>query len=61
MIGKSIEKYILDKLTKDIVIAVEDRVGEECVDTSVSSMLDNEYSYRNKLRYTSENGKKLSL
>ncbi|XP_008204598.1 uncharacterized protein LOC100679446 [Nasonia vitripennis] len=47
---KSIEIYILDKLTKDIVLAVEDRVGEECVDTSVSSMLDNEYSYRNKLR-----------
>ena len=42
----------MEKLTKDIIIAVEDRIGEECVDTSVSSMLNNEYSYRNKLRYT---------
>ncbi|KAJ8676696.1 hypothetical protein QAD02_012483 [Eretmocerus hayati] len=50
VIRKSIEKYIVVSLTKDIIIAVEDRVGEECVETSVSSMLHNEYNYRNKLR-----------
>ncbi|XP_058804200.1 uncharacterized protein LOC131671635 [Phymastichus coffea] len=47
---KSIEKYIVEKFTKDIIIAVGDKVTEDCIDTSVSGLLDNECKYRNQLR-----------